>query len=404
MNLFLFLALWSLAVWLLYLGRALWAWVLPLALGLLVWYVRAGGMTPGLWVSSFVYGTFLLTFLVPPIRRLLVTRRLMPSLAPLFPTLGEEERDVLEAGTIGWNGELLGGAPDWGKLLQLEVPELELSDLQVDAKLAGGGHVGSDEELAPIGGRSYLVEAARRLFAAEVERGGKPVVASAIGEIYLAAEAQSVAEGEREGEVGPASRGTTVFRRAELLAHPYARTEREAVADENLEDLDAALFRHLGHFASNFTRASLLGWSHGRLAASPVEGGAERYFEHFTRMSAAFAVCADATTIGLGGALGNRERLEARLADALAWLYLGTAALKRFTDEGRRERDEPLASWAVEHSLFRVQEALFALLDNLPGRRTAWVLRWKLFPFYSRFKAPGDVLEARVAQLLRDEG
>ena len=86
MNIFLFLALWSLAVWLLYLGRALWAWVLPLAFGLLIWYVRAGGMTPGLWVSSFVYGALLLTFLVPPIRRFLVTRRLMPSLAPPMST------------------------------------------------------------------------------------------------------------------------------------------------------------------------------------------------------------------------------------------------------------------------------------------------------------------------------
>ncbi len=93
-----------------------------------------------------------------------------------------------------------------------------------------------------------------------------------------------------------------------------------------------------------------------------------------------------------------------RLADGLAWLYLGTAALKRYVDEGQNERDKPLMRWSAEHALFEIQTALLGLLDNLPNRPAAFILRLKLFPRLSRYSAPSDKLQGQVARCILDGG
>src|SRR5881397_451974 len=58
-----------------------------------------------------------LVFVVPPLRRSIVTRWLMPILAGALPRMGETERIALEAGTVWWEAELFSGRPRWRKLL-----------------------------------------------------------------------------------------------------------------------------------------------------------------------------------------------------------------------------------------------------------------------------------------------
>ena len=73
----------------------------------------------------------------------------------------------------------------------------------------------------------------------------------------------------------------------------------------------------------------------------------------------------------LGGQLKRREKLSGRLADALAWLYLGSAAAKRFVDEGQRSQDLPFLRWSLDHALWRIDEALEGPAGQLaepPGR------------------------------------
>jgi acyl-CoA dehydrogenase len=45
-----------------------------------------------------------------------ITRILMPRIARLLPRLGETERIALEAGSVGFDGQLFSGAPDWEAL------------------------------------------------------------------------------------------------------------------------------------------------------------------------------------------------------------------------------------------------------------------------------------------------
>ena len=57
------------------------------------------------WLIVVVIALALL-FGVPPLRRVLVTRWLMPILAGALPRMGETERIALEAGTVWWEAEL----------------------------------------------------------------------------------------------------------------------------------------------------------------------------------------------------------------------------------------------------------------------------------------------------------
>ncbi len=52
----------------------------------------------------------------------------------------------------------------------------------------------------------------------------------------------------------------------------------------------------------------------------------------------------------------RRERISARLGDILSHLYLASATLKRYEDEGRQKADLPLVKWAVEDCLYQSEK------------------------------------------------
>ena len=105
----------------------------------------------------------------------------------------------------------------------------------------------------------------------------------------------------------------------------------------------------------------------------------------------------------LGGSLKRRERLSGRLADALANLYLASAALKRFVDDGQLRRDLPLARWSCAVAFHEIETAIGGVLDNLPNRPAAWMVRFAAFPLGFRAKAPSDRLGTAVARSLLDD-
>lgn len=57
----------------------------------------------------------------------------------------------------------------------------------------------------------------------------------------------------------------------------------------------------------------------------------------------------------LGGGLKCREKLSARLGDILSQMYLTSATLKRYQDEGCQAADAPLMRWAIWDAMFRAQ-------------------------------------------------
>ncbi len=114
----------ALFVGLLYRGRGYAAWTLGAAVALLGWLV-AGVGSPWLFgLTALAAGAAAWLFRAGELRRRVVTARVMPIVARLLPRLGETERIALEAGTVGWDGDLFSGRPDWRKLLEFSPRKL----------------------------------------------------------------------------------------------------------------------------------------------------------------------------------------------------------------------------------------------------------------------------------------
>jgi acyl-CoA dehydrogenase len=199
------------------------------------------------------------------------------------------------------------------------------------------------------------------------------------------------------------TRSMIIYGQGAIRCHPFALEEIESVADGDLDRFDRAFFGHAGFVFSLAARSLVLGLTNGRSARPPAAGHGRRWFGRITRMSAAFALVSDACMATLGGKLKRREKITGRLADVLAWMYLASATLKRFADEGRPVRDRPFVDWACTHALYQCQEALAGVLDNLPNRAAAWALRPLVFPTGRRLRPPTDRQGAAVARVLLDD-
>ena len=195
-----------------------------------------------------------------------------------------------------------------------------------------------------------------------------------------------------------------IFGQGAIRCHPHAQAEITAVADRDLVGFDKHFFGHIGFVFTNVARSFALGVTRGALAGSPVSGPAGPMFAQFSRMSSAFALTADVCMGTLGGTLKFREKVTGRLADAFSWLYIGSASLKRFVDEGQQERDLPYVRWATNHALYEIQEAMIALLENMPMPFVGRAVRMLVFPFGRSYSPPSDKLVAEVAKGLLNDG
>ncbi len=294
-----------------------------------------------------------------------------------------------------------------------------------------GRFEGIEEPLARIGGLTYLMNAARWLTAGAVDAGEKPAVVSAIAKAYLTESMRRVVADAMDIRAGAAicrgprnvlarawdaapigitveganilTRSMIIYGQGAIRCHPFALEEIEAVGEGDLARFDRAFFGHLGFVVSSAARALLLGLSGGRLRRPPAPGPAAPFFGELSRWSAAFALVSDAAMVTLGGSLKRREKLTGRLADALAWLYLASAALKRFYADGQPEGDLSFVRWSCRHATREIQEALRGVLDNLPARPVAWGLRPLVFPLGARERGPDDALGSQVASALLDD-
>ncbi len=299
-------------------------------------------------------------------------------------------------------------------------------------KIPIGRFEGVQEALARIAGYTYLMDSARVLTASALDRGEKPSVISAIVKYHITEGMRTVVNdamdvlggagiclGPRNfmGRVYQAvpiaitveganilTRSMIIFGQGAVRAHPHILKLMEAVnledEEESLRKFDVALFGHIRFVVTNLLRTFSYAITSSFFIFTPGRGRERRYFQHLTRMSSAFALLADAALATLGGTLKRRERLSGRLADILSHLYLATAALQRFHNDGSPREDLPLLRWSVEHSLFTIQDRVNQILHNLPNRPVAWVLRWCIFPLGRWFSPPSDRLGHEVAELL----
>ncbi|MDC6164431.1 acyl-CoA dehydrogenase [Achromobacter xylosoxidans] len=294
-----------------------------------------------------------------------------------------------------------------------------------------GKFEGVQEKLASLAGNAYLVEAARRLTCAALNQGVKPAVVSGIMK-YHATERMRISVNDamdvhagRAVIDGPSNylgalyravpiaitveganiltRNLIIFGQGAIRAHPYLMPEILALGnpdeERGMEVFHDVFWRHLRHAGMNTLRAIGRAWTGGVLAPSPVSGPTAGHYRRLGRYAAGFALLADAALARLGGGLKRRELLSARLGDILAELYLLSAVLKRWEDEGRKHDDLPLVRWCMEQGYAEIEKRMDQVLSNLPGRPLAWALRAAILPLRLA-RGPGDALTRECAELL----
>jgi acyl-CoA dehydrogenase len=102
----------------------------------------------------------------------------------------------------------------------------------------------------------------------------------------------------------------------------------------------------------------------------------------------------------LGGALKRKEMLSARFGDILSELYLLSAALKRWQDEGRELADFAALEWCMASGFRTIENRFAEILANLPNRFVAFVLTFLIQPFGARVLGPSDRVVHQCAQLV----
>ena len=298
--------------------------------------------------------------------------------------------------------------------------------------LSIGRFEGVEEALARIAGNAYAASALSQATAAAVDRGEKPAVPSAIAKYHCTEMAREVARdamdihGGKGVILGPKNylgrgwqaapisitveganimtRSLMIFGQGAIRCHPWVLKEMQAAQHPDpsvrLREFDANLFGHIGFAISNAVRSWWFGLTFAKIGSAPGDDYTRRYFRKLNRYSANLALLADTSMLLLGGKLKFKERLSARLGDVLSQLYIASAMLKRYEEEGRPATEQPLLAFAFHESCHKIELAMSGALRNFPIRPAAWLLWMLVFPWGRRAQEPSDRLGHRAAALL----
>jgi len=124
-----------------------------------------------------------------------------------------------------------------------------------------------------------------------------------------------------------------------------------------------------------------------------------RYYQQLTRFSAIFGLIGDVCIMLYGGELKRKEKLSARLGDVLSMLYMSSAVLKRYYDEGEPKESMPLVKWACKTLLLEARSQVGSILRNFPNKWLGLLLRVLVFPLGQRLLEPSDKTGHQVAKL-----
>jgi acyl-CoA dehydrogenase len=276
---------------------------------------------------------------------------------------------------------------------------------------------GVEEPLARLVEASYELEAARAVTASMVSAGEKPAVISALLKYvstermracvndaldihggrgicdgpsnYIQGAYQMVPVGITVEGANILTRTLITFAQGALRSHPYLFTEIQALQNPDKErafEVFAETFdNHVAFTVSNTAGALFHNLTFGLFASAPPHAGAAgRWWRELARASRSFALVADMTVALLGGGLKVKQKITGRMADALAELYLLSAVLKRYDDDGRQKADLKLVDYCAKNCLYRFDQALLGTLRNLPVRWAAWLMRPLVLPFGPR--------------------
>jgi acyl-CoA dehydrogenase len=288
------------------------------------------------------------------------------------------------------------------------------------------------ERLGRLAATAYLLDAARRMTCAALDDGHHPAVVTAImkaqatermrvsvndamdvhggkgiieGRLnYLGALYRGVPIGITVEGANIVTRALIQFGQGAIRSHPYLLKEMMALQnpdkEQGLDEFDKAFWGHVGHSIANTFRAWIRAWTGGMFAPMPDAGTPSHYYRQLGRHASAFALAVDLALLSLGGGLKRQEMMSARFGDILSELYLSSAALKRWNDEGRQPDDLPLLAYCMEASFAVIETRFDEIIANFPVRPVAWLLRFLIQPFGPRRRGPSDRVMIECAEII----
>ncbi len=292
-----------------------------------------------------------------------------------------------------------------------------------------GRFEGIEEPLARIAGHAYITDSALTMAAAAIDHGAKPSVAGAILKYHTTELARQIASdamdihggkgiclgpnnylgrGYQSAPIGITVEGANILTRSLIIfgqgairCHPYVFKEMESARTNDLVEFDKAFFGHVGFILANFTKSLTFSWTDGRFTKAPASSAAH-YYRLIHKYSSNLAFLADFSMAVLGGKLKRKEKLSARLGDMLSYLYLASAVLKRFYEDGEPESDLPLVEWSCQQLLHQCEAAMHGVIVNFPVRWARIALHIILKPLGIQRYKPNDNLGRKLARMLTE--
>ncbi len=288
---------------------------------------------------------------------------------------------------------------------------------------------GIQAPLAQIIGHTYQLEASRRLTATGVDMKLRPAIVSAIAKYHMTEMGRQVINDAMDIHAGKAiqmgrknylaqsymgvpitvtveganilTRSLMIFGQGAFRCHPYVLDEMQAAAEENEEkalfDFDRLLMSHIRYACMNAFRSFSAALTSSFCILSARPGALSRYYQHLTRFSSVLAFLTDLSMLMYRGELKRKEMFSARLGDVLSHLYLASATLKMYEDDGLQHTDLPIVHYVLQQRLHDMAIAVEGVLQNFPNRYFGLLCRLVIFPIGNYFSNPSDTLKQEVA-------
>jgi acyl-CoA dehydrogenase len=281
-----------------------------------------------------------------------------------------------------------------------------------------GAFEGIQLPLAAIGGMTYMCQSLRLLTLQGVDSGLRPAVASAIAKYHTTELARKIVNhamdihGGRGIQNGPRNylaniysnlpicitveganiltRCLIIYGQGALRCHPYLQHEIQASMDNDLAEFDKLITQHAGNITFNLV-ASLL------RRFTP----AKSYHAAIAQFSVLFSAVSDLTMAIVGKDLKFKESLSGRLGDILSYLYIATAVLKYYENNGKPESEQLLMRWSLEYCLAQIEQSFVDIFANYPKPWLGNVLHSLGLP--RRYTGPTDALSFELAQFMQTD-
>lgn len=262
---------------------------------------------------------------------------------------------------------------------------------------------GIQEKLAELASMAYLSEAARVYACSALDNNQQPPVVSAVWKAYLTELGREQAKNAMDVMAGAGvmqgpnniigrgycsapvaitveganimTRSLITFGQGAVRCHPYAFNIANALENNDLPTFSKNLKGWIGHMVTNTVRLVGLTLTHGRTASVPQIEGITPYLRRLAWSSSRYAFLTDMALITVGGKLKARQQLTGHFADALGWQLLAISVARRYVAEGQLREDLPLAQYAMEYALAKVQTAYEHIYANFGKNPLGFLLR-----------------------------